>query len=249
MKSLPYDPVTGKPIEDLEQPGYYPGYKTLEQKSYWDEATRKVVLDRVVKVPPIRFFSPEEARLMEAIAARLIPQDDRSEQQRIPIVPAIDERLYKNELNGFRYEDMPPDREAYHLGLKAIDEMARQKFDSSFTRLIVHQQELILKSLHNGQPEPEHEAWKQMPVHRFWALMMEDCVTIYYSHPWAWDEIGFGGPAYPRAYTRLENGLAEPWEVDERRYEWNDPVDSLSGLDLRSEDLPRSHATGHGGTH
>jgi hypothetical protein len=249
MKSLPYDPVPGRIIENLKQPGYYSEYSTLSQKNYWDEATRKVVLDRVVKVPPIRFFSPEEAQLMEAIVARLIPQDDRSEQRRIPIVPGMDERLYKNELNGFRYEDMLPEREDYHLGLKAIAEMAQQKFDLPFTELAIHQQELILKSLHNGQPDPEHEVWKQMPVHRFWTLLMEDCATIYYSHPWAWDEIGFGGPAYPRAYTRLENGLAEPWETDERRYEWNDPVDSLSGLDLKSTDLPRTHAAGHGGTH
>jgi hypothetical protein len=43
-------------------------------------------------------------------------------------------------------------------------------------------------------------------------LLIEDCVTAYYSHPWAWDEIGFGGPAYPRGYMRIENGLPEPWE-------------------------------------
>ena len=43
---------------------------------------------------------------------------------------------------------------------------------------------------------------------------------MYYAHPWAWDEIGFGGPAYPRAYMRLENGQPEPWEKQEKRYEW-----------------------------
>ena len=47
-----------------------------------------------------------------------------------------------------------------------------------------------------------------------------DALEGYYAHPWAWDEIGFGGPAYPRAYTRLERGEPEPWEVEERRYEW-----------------------------
>jgi hypothetical protein len=249
MKSLPYDPLTGRPIEDLEQPGYYPGHKTLEQKNYWDEATRQTVLARVVEAQPVRFFSAEEARIMGAIAARLVPQDDRREQRRIPIVPAIDKRLYRNELNGFRYEDMPPDQEAYHLGLKAINEMAQKKFHAPLIELTIHQQELVLKSLHNDKPDPEHEVWKRMPVHRFWTMMMEDCVTIYYSHPWAWDEIGFGGPAYPRAYTRLENGLPEPWEVDEQRYEWSDPVDSLSGLDLKSKELPRVHAAGHGGIH
>jgi hypothetical protein len=74
-----------------------------------------------------------------------------------------------------------------------------------------------------------------MPVRRFWTLMLEDCVTAYYAHPWAWDEIGFGGPAYPRGYMRLENGLPEPWETDESRYEWRAPPDSKSDLAVHDE--------------
>ena len=28
-------------------------------------------------------------------------------------------------------------------------------------------------------------------------------MEAFYSHPWAWNEIGFGGPAYPQGYMRL----------------------------------------------
>ena len=62
----------------------------------------------------------------------------------------------------------------------------------------------------------------------FWQLMMGDASDAYYAHPWAWDEIGFGGPAYPRAYTRLERGEPEPWEVEEKRYEWLAPESAVS---------------------
>ena len=73
-----------------------------------------------------------------------------------------------------------------------------------------------------------------MPVHRFWMMLVQDCVEAYYAHPWVWDEIGFGGPAgYPRAYIRLENGAPEPWESNERRYEWKAPDASVSDLDER----------------
>ena len=44
----------------------------------------------------------------------------------------------------------------------------------------------------------------------------------FYSHPWAWNEIGFGGPAYPRGYKHLALDGREPWEVAERDAE--DPV-------------------------
>ncbi|HKF47484.1 MAG TPA: gluconate 2-dehydrogenase subunit 3 family protein [Terracidiphilus sp.] len=241
--------ATGDDLRDLSQPGYYAGYSTMAQKKGWDQATRNLVTERVDKIPPIRFFSPQEAKVLGAVIDRLIPQDDRSEARTIPILPAIDERLHKNSLNGFRYEDMPPDQEAYRLGLKAIDEMAQSRFGQSFVELAVHRQELILKSLHDGKPDPEHDAWKQMPVHRFWALLMEDCVTAYYSHPWAWDEIGYGGPAYPRGYMRLENGLPEPWEKDEQPYEWNAPADSLS--EFEEAGIPPEHGSlhGHGGSH
>jgi hypothetical protein len=247
-KSFPFR-ATGGDLRDLGQPGYYPGYSTMAQKKSWDRATRDVVSKRVEETPPIRFFSPLEAAVLDAVIDRVMPQDDRCQARTIPILSVIDQRLYKNSLNGFRYEDMPPDQEAYRLAIKAIDQMARTRFKQPFVKLTVHRQELILKSLHDGKPDPQHAAWKRMPVHRFWALLMEDCVTAYYSHPWAWDEIGYGGPAYPRGYMRLENGLPEPWEKPEQPYEWNAPADSVSESD--EQGVPPEHASlhGHGGSH
>jgi len=35
---------------------------------------------------------------------------------------------------------------------------------------------------------------------------MRAVLAAFYSHPWAWNEIGFGGPAYPRGYMRLAPG-------------------------------------------
>jgi hypothetical protein len=248
-RSFPLDPATGKEVRNLEQPGYYPGFSTLAQQRAWDQTTRDLVVKRAESSPAIRFFNAEQAELMAAMIDRILPQDDRAAEKTIPILPFVDERLYKNELNGFRYEDMPPDREAYRLGLKAIAEMAQERFGVPFVSLPVYRQELLLKSLHDGKPEPKHPVWQQMPVHRFWALLLEDCVTAYYSHPWAWDEIGFGGPAYPRGYMRLENGQPEPWETDESRYEWCAPADSVSVID--KEGAPPEHGSthGHGGTH
>src|SRR6185312_9031053 len=67
---LPIDPDSGAPLSPRAQPGYYPGFTTLGQQSFWDAATRRVVLGRVQEVPPIRFFSPAEAELMQAVLAR-----------------------------------------------------------------------------------------------------------------------------------------------------------------------------------
>jgi hypothetical protein len=244
------NPVSGERIEPMAQPGYYPGYSTLSQQKFWDEATRKVVLDRVEKTPPIRFFSPEEAELMKAICDSLLPQDDRDEEHKVAILPYIDQRLFEGKIDGYRYESMPPDRDAYQMGLKAIQEIAQQLHAAKFEDLTPVQQGQILKSLHDGKPEGTHEIWKRMPAHRFFMLMMQDCVEVYYAHPWAWDEIGYGGPAYPRAYMRLENGQPEPWEKDEMRYEWSvsDELGS-NGYEFVAGEESHHGTPGQGGTH
>ncbi|MGZ3584477.1 MAG: gluconate 2-dehydrogenase subunit 3 family protein [Ktedonobacterales bacterium] len=225
---LPIDPETGKPIEPRAQPGYYPGFSTLSQQAFWDEATRNVVLRRVHDVPPVRFFTTEEARLMQAVIDRVVPQDDRDDAHKIPILNVIDERLYAGRSDGYRYDDMPPDGEAHRLGLRAIDTIAREVFGAPFVELQPDLQERVLQSIHDCEPPVAHDIFARMSCKRYWMLLVQDCVEAYYAHPYAWDEIGFGGPAYPRGYMRLEGGKPEPWEKDEQRYEWSGPGWALS---------------------
>ncbi|GAC1391127.1 MAG: hypothetical protein NVS4B11_05510 [Ktedonobacteraceae bacterium] len=226
---LPVDPETRQPIAPTAQPGYYPGFSTLSQQSFWDEATRTTVLDRVEHVPPIRFFTPEEAQLMQAVCDRLIPQDDRDAAHRIPVVNVIDDRLFSGRIDGYRYEDMPPDNEAHRLGLQAIEAIAQHLYTTSFIHLGPSEQDAVLQTIHQAKPPAGQDIWDKMSVHRFWMLLMQDVVEAYYAHPYAWDEIGFGGPAYPRGYMRLEGGRPEPWEVEEQRYDWEAPASSRSG--------------------
>jgi len=236
-------------VKQRKQPGYYPGFQTLSQRNFWDAATRTLIEERVHNVPPIRFFTAEELPLMNAVCGRILPQDDRLPDLRIPIVNYIDERLFENRISGYRYEDMPIDREAHRLGLQAIEATAQALHGEAFVPLDPMKQDLVLKSIHDGKKLAARVIWDRMSIDRYWQLLVGDCVGAYYAHPWAWDEIGFGGPAYPRAYMRLEGGMPEPWEVDERRYDWSAPATSIS--DVYEETGAGSHGThqGQGGTH
>lgn len=246
---LPRDPGSGQPLAPRRQPGYYPGFSTMDQQAFWDEATRAVIMERVEHPAPITFFNAEEASVMEAVCACVLPQDDRTPDRRIPILNVIDHRLANQTINGYRYEDMPNDDRAYQLAIKGIEGMARQMGAESFTALGLRQQDELLRSLHDGKLLPGgEEFWKQMNVRRFWLMLVSDCVTAYYAHPWAWDEIGFGGPAYPRGYMRLRDGQPEPWEQTERRYEWeappesrSDEAESLSGTPEAASFTPGTH--------
>jgi len=249
---LPIDATTGEPLTPRAQPGYYPGYSTLNQQDFWDEATRRLVLARVEQVPPIRFFSPKEVRLMQAVCDRLLPQDDRDEAHKIPILNYIDDRLYNRRIDGYRFTDMPSDHEAHRLGLQAIDLIAKHLYNKPFTELGPRDQDYVLQTIHDANPPAAQEIWQKMSIERFWMLLMQDVVDAYYAHPYAWDEIGYGGPAYPRGYMRLEGGLPEPWEVDEQRYEWKAPPSALSDAYRLIGGGPHDHkqqTPGQEGTH
>ncbi len=248
ISRLPIDPRSGEALLPLAQPGYYPGYHTLSQQNFWDEATRNLVVGRVEKVPQISFFSDDEARLMQAILDRVLPQDDRDQAHKIPILPHIDERLATGRINGYRYTHMPPDGEAYRLALQGIEAIARHLFGRPFVELEPLGQDQVLLTLHDGKPPAGDKIWQRVSVNHFWIMLLQDAVTVYYAHPYAWDEIGYGGPAYPRGYIRLENGRPESWEVEERRYAWAPPPTALSGEASREgehgHDEPHHGASG-----
>jgi hypothetical protein len=245
---LPRDAVTLEALQPMQQPGYYPGFSTLSQSTFWDAATRRVVDKRVQQPPARKFFSEATWDFWTAVFAHLVPQTDRTPDRQIPLVPVLDDRLAANRTVGYRFEDMPHDRVVYELGIEAIDSEAQYHHGGNFLYLSARHRDEVLKIIEQGKPKAAQAIWKKMSVKRFWQMIMTDAIEAYYAHPWAWDEIGFGGPAYPRAYTRLERGEPEPWEVEEQRYDWLPPTSSVSGELDASDDEAQSHH-GSGGSH
>ena len=64
--------------------------------------------------------------------------------------------------------------------------------------------------------------WHGLSASHVWSLWTRYACTAFYSHPWAWNEIGFGGPAYPRGYKARHVGGRERWEVAD--HDEADPV-------------------------
>ena len=194
----------------------YPDFNITEKEKWdldWDEKTRRLVIDRVTNIPSYRFFSQEEARLLEALCDCVLPQEDRMETQRIPIAPWIDEGLYRGEGVGYRYENMPDDRQAYRMGLQGFDQTAQHLFDAAFIDLPRAKQDEVLRRVAEGTSPGE--IWETLPAGLFFQSFMSDVITNYYAHPAAWAEIGFNGPASPRGHIRLRLNMRDPWEARE----------------------------------
>lgn len=194
----------------------YPGYDVLSKwdSPSFDDATRAALDKRLNAVPPRRFLTEAEWNLLEALNQRLLPQPERA--QPIPITPWIDDMLHEDRREGFRHPDMPPPREAWRRGLAAIDAEARTRHGQPFAALAAAQQDDLLHAIAGGYAN--QELWDGVPAQRFFVhLLLKTSAGIYYAHPAAWSEVGFGGPASPRGYVRLGFDQRDPWEAREAR--------------------------------
>jgi Gluconate 2-dehydrogenase subunit 3 len=192
----------------------YPDSDILVQRGHWDETTQRVVLDRVYNVPPFRHFDAQQQKTLKALCNRVLPQDWKRAARRVPIAPWIDAHLAQGTLEGFRFDDMPDNATAWDWGLQGLDQTARALFEQPFVDLDAAQQDRVLETIRAG--DPPGEMWQKLPPRRWWIFVALRQITgVYYAHPYAWDEIGFGGPAYPRGYIALNHGAPEPWEARE----------------------------------
>jgi hypothetical protein len=202
----------------------YPTANILAQRGHWDDATRHVVLDRVYNVPQFQHFQGEWRVTLEALCDRVIPQEHRPQDRRVPLAPWIDQICGPDAPDGFRYDDMPPNVTAWDWGLEGLDQTAKALFGAEFMALDHERQDAVLAAIRDGNPPGE--VWRRMGAHRwFTAVAVRQISGVYYAHPYAWDEIGFGGPAYPRGYLALNFGAPEPWEAREA------PADAANGDD------------------
>ncbi|MEH3147450.1 MAG: gluconate 2-dehydrogenase subunit 3 family protein [Methylobacterium frigidaeris] len=196
----------------------YPGYDVLAKRGSpsWNPKTREVVEERLGLGPDTRrFFDEAEWAILAALCERIVPQPaDRVE--RIPVPALIDHKLHTGEHDGYRNAALPEQGEAWRRGLAALDAEARRQFGAGFAAIGPWAQDGILTAAEAGTLS--HPAWGDMPANLFFEQRaLPDAVKAYYAHPTAWSEIGWGGPASPRGYVRMDFDRRDPWEAAESR--------------------------------
>ena len=196
--------------------GRYPGYDVLNKRGTpsWNDRTRQVIDARLAIEPKPEFFRPDEWQTLQAVCDRVMPQPDG--RPPVPIAALVDRQMLKGKLKGYRFEDMPQPGEAWQRALAALEEVARRDHGRSFATLTASDQDALLQRMQDGRFEAE--ALRGMPAETFWANHVNhDLISSYYSHPEAWSEMGWGGPASPRGYVRLDLDSRDPWEPAEAK--------------------------------
>ncbi len=182
-----------------------PGFDVLSQQSAWDPVTTGVVLSRLGPRPPLRYFSPDEEAVARPLLDLILDQHD---EPRVPAFEMVDQRLAELATDGWRYEDLPPDPQAWSESLRALDEDAGERHGCGFAECTPEDRAAILQEV----LDVGRGSWHDMRADRVWSLWTRYACTAFYSHPWAWNEIGFPGPAYPRGYKNLGVDAREPFE-------------------------------------
>jgi hypothetical protein len=186
--------------------GRFPGFDVLAQSGHWDPVTSGVVLSRIGMAPEIRFFSPAEQAVAAALCDRLL---DQHGEAKIPVVNMIDARLAEEQTDGWHYQDMPEDGRAWRGTLAALDSDAQDRYGTGFAACTHEQQKTLIQAVQDLGAD----TWHGLPAQQVWSLWTRYACTAFYSHPSAWNEIGFPGPAYPRGYKNTGVDAREPFEV------------------------------------
>lgn len=237
MTELPLPPQIGG--------GRFPGFDVIAQSGHWDRATQATVGARLGMLPAIRFFTPDEEATAGALFDQLLYQ---REEPRVPVVQMVDARLEEHETDGWHYDSMPTDDEAWRTSLKGLDDDARQNHGCRFIDCSWDDQARILTAIH----DLEQEKWHGLAANQVWGLWTRYACTAFYAHPWAWNEIGFAGPAYPRGYKNIGVDKLEPFEVADA-HPFDDPAAGDAAArhaagDGRDDSLAGSRGQGHRAT-
>lgn len=192
----------------------YPGYDVMSKQwsESWNAITREVVQRRLAVPREPRFFNQAEWQTLGAVCDRIIPQP--TQRPPVPLPAYVDAKIFEEHRDGYRFASLPDQGEAWQRGLAALDQEAQDAHGNRFHALAPTAQDALLHRMQQG--ELTSPAWGGMPCKVFFEhRVIADITHAYYAHPVAWNEIGFGGPASPRGYVRMQLDRRDPWEAAE----------------------------------
>lgn len=170
------------------------------------EPTKTALKKRLVAVIDYapQFFNEQEYSVLRAACRRLIPQD------KVNCAAFIDMNFAAGISDGWRYDALPSDVEAFRRGLCGIDESSQLKYQTEFTNLNDQQQNELLSEI---QAETAASAtWKKLSAKLFFKELLTQTTAVYYAHPLAQEEIGYVGMADAKGWTQIKLNEIEPRE-------------------------------------
>ena len=160
-----------------------------------------MLVGRIDRAPPggWHFYTPEEARLVEALSEQIIPADQDPGAKDAGVVYFIDRQLtgpYQ------RYQDQ------YRAGLAGVAETSRRMFGKDFLALAWNEQTKLLVAMDSGRAPKQ--CWPSVAAAEFFRLIRDHTMQGFYGSP------RHGGNRGYASFKML--GLEYPVVMGQNRY-------------------------------
>ena len=216
-------------MDHSSQPASTTGLRALLASELVTPPTRAALLARLpsepsalptAEEPPSFFHAPEFATLV-AVCARLLPPGT---PHPTPSETAhqIDHRLAEARGDGWRFDKLPPDGEAYRTGLRGLDATARQQSAGPFSSLPPAKQDALLRALADGKLSGN--PWENIDGARFFQELLAELSELCFSHPLVQQHIGYAGFADAAGWQKIGLNEREAWEPAPAQREFSVPT-------------------------
>lgn len=192
----------------------FPHYDVLDKHDTqsWNDKTREVIDARLSLTEETDALDDAQLAMLRRLVARIAPQPE----QRAPAntVAILLRKIEGNAGDGFRPAGLPQVRECWRRGLDAIAAEAMGRHDRPFAELDDQAADDLLRDIAAG--DVRADAWRDLSAPLFWQWrVLPDVIAAHWAHPSLWSAMGFGGPAAPRGYVRLDADRRDGWEARE----------------------------------
>ena len=185
----------------------------LIQTDWVTEPTRRAISAKLaprVMGSPV-FLDHRSFAVLRAAVSRLVPQPAG---RQAPLAEIIDANLAAGRRDGWRFEALPPDGEAYRLGLQGVDETARCLFACGFVELGPFDRDAVLGSIADGWAPSM--VWARLPPIRFFEELLAETVEAYAAHPYGQERMGYRGMADARGFAAVGLDRRDPVDGPDR---------------------------------
>ena len=182
---------------------------------------RVALLQRAEPADPnyrARACSQDQLATLRAMLSRILPDADA---YGIDLAARLDTMMSEQEGNGWRYEALPTDPDAYRIGLDTLDALARARIGQPFRDLSEPQRDEMLERIAAAEEGlSDGEGLFDTRQMKLWfEEVRSDAVRHYVAHPAIMARIGYSGfanghgtgPEF-QGFTQVGIEQRETWE-------------------------------------
>jgi hypothetical protein len=163
--------------------------------------------------PPERWLLDDEARLIRALAAVIVPSDESG--------PGADEADIAHQLDRMLATSPPKKQNDYVRGLLSFDVWAQRMDGCAFADMPYERQVSLVKLIAAATPRSESSSlWTRLrrkvvvlaqrrkglfPALQLFPMLTRDVMRLFYTSAVAWKWLDYDGPPMPRGYDDLMN--------------------------------------------